>query len=61
MDKLNVTIRCTYYSEEAVVKCLGFKEGIKFPSKKEIMEFCLSGNFKSCPVYQQKKEGGGQR
>ncbi|RMF93187.1 MAG: hypothetical protein D6734_10675, partial [Candidatus Schekmanbacteria bacterium] len=47
--------RCIYFKKKTVFKCLGFTEGIKFPSRKEIVAFCLSGDFENCPVYRKKE------
>lgn len=47
--------KCIYFKKKAVFKCLGFTDGIKFPSRKEIMKYCISGNFEDCPVYRKKE------
>jgi len=55
MKTLGTNKKCVYFKKKAVFKCLGFTDGIKFPSRKEIMNFCISGSYEDCPFYIKKE------
>ncbi|MFZ2603259.1 MAG: hypothetical protein WAX79_04570 [Candidatus Omnitrophota bacterium] len=51
-------IKCPELQDTNEILCLASSEGLMVPSIYELVNFCLSGQYKSCPV---KTESASQR
>lgn len=48
-------IKCSELQDGKQIFCLASSEGLMVPSISELVNFCLSGQYKNCPVKTEKR------
>jgi hypothetical protein len=48
-------IKCPELQDGKQILCLAYLEGLMAPSIYELVNFCLSGQYKNCPVKTEKR------